>query len=99
MTKILNADLLWQRAGFRNFPLTEGKITYFWLAERRKYSLLIGWARQFYILLVSAFCVQKNNKNFEVFEVLWKFDTLSRVVYTTNTWKLSAAARKEIPKG
>ena len=42
-----------------------------------------------------AFCVQIN----KFFEVLSKFDSLSRVLCTKNTWKSSAAAGKEILKG
>ena len=35
---------------------------------------------------------------FEVLSSSLEFDCLSRVVCTTNTWKSSAAARKETPK-
>ena len=34
---------------FLIFAFNEGKITHSWLVERRKYLLLIGWARHFYM--------------------------------------------------
>ena len=52
---------------FLNFPFTDGKITHSWLVERRKYFLLIGWVRHFYVVLVSSF--RRDNNDF--FQVLW----------------------------
>ena len=45
-------------------------------------------------------CKKKKKKTSSLrFEVLSKFDSLSRVLCTKNRWKSSAAARKEIAKG
>ena len=49
----LNADLLQWRAILFVFSFPEDKITYSCLFERRKYSLVIDWTRQFYIPLIS----------------------------------------------
>ena len=75
----------------------------------QNYLLLIGRAAKILaadwmsttVLHFVGFCIlckKKKEKN-KFFEVLSKFDSLSRVLCTKNRWKSSAAARKKIPKG
>ena len=70
--KITECWLVETEGIFINFPFTEGKITHSWLVERRKYLLLIGRMRNFYILLVSSFSAATTTTSFRFFGI-WLF--------------------------